>query len=110
MKKSPTSISRADYRQFKDNHFISQLQMIREYFENNMASRLLCSVAAGIRISIICYLVGMFFDSEDIQVVRRDYCYVTGELVQFLSADPEQWPKNQNRQLTFKFQPHEHIK
>lgn len=104
IEKSPATTGKGKHKRCsKDTNYLSQIEQIKQYFETNTASRLTCSEFIGIRISNICWLVDMLFDSEDIQVVRKDYCSVTGELVQFLSCDPEQWPEQHTKQLTLKF-------
>jgi hypothetical protein len=45
--KSPTSPSRALFNKSKDNHFLSQLKCVRDFFKQNTASWLMCSEYTG---------------------------------------------------------------
>ena len=79
---------------------INQLKRVREYFDQNVSSMLMCSESLGIRISNVCWLADMLFDSNEIKVVRKDYCSISGELVQFLTCNKDLWPEEDSTQLS----------
>lgn len=99
-KKGFALISETHLNQYKNNDFLSLFQQVREYFDQNLASRWMCSYATDIRISNVCYLVGMLLDSGEIKVCKKDRCVISGELVQFLSCDREYWPEELETQLS----------
>jgi hypothetical protein len=77
----------------------NQLHRVKQYFDRNASSRLMCSESLGVRISNVCWLVDMLFDSNEIKVVGKDYCAISGELVQFLSCNRDLWPEEDSMQL-----------
>jgi len=94
-RKRPAPSEPTSQQHVKDN----QLRLVREYFDQNVSSRLMCSESLGIRISNVCWLVDMLFDSSEIKVVKKNYCSVSGELVQFLTCDKDLWPEEDSTQL-----------
>ena len=100
MKKAAPTGNSLIHNQNKDTNYLPQLQKVHEYFEQNLASRLMCSEATGIRISNVCWLVDMLFDGDEIKLCRKDYCQISGELVQFLSCNREYWPEELEIQLS----------
>ena len=94
-KERPALPEPTSQQQSKDN----QLKQVKEYFDLNVSSRLMCSESLGIRISNICWLADMLFGLNQIKVVKKDYCSVSGELVQFLSCDKDLWPEEDSTQL-----------
>lgn len=100
MKKAAPTGNSLIHNQSKDNNYLPQLQKVHEYFEQNLASRLMCSEAIGIRISNVCWLVDMLFDGDEIKVCRKDFCHISGEFVQFLSCNRDFWPVEFETQLS----------
>lgn len=82
----------------KDNHNITQLIQIRNYFFENNASRFMAAIDTGIPIQNVCRYVEMLFKTDSIAIIKKDKCRVSGEHVEFLSCNSELFPKS--NQLT----------
>lgn len=80
-------------QQSKGNKYISQLQQIKGYFKTNTASRFMCAIDCHIPIQNVCRLVNILFKCNDIAVIRKDICRITGELVQYLSCNRSLFPE-----------------
>jgi hypothetical protein len=83
----------------KDSCFIAQYHRLFLYYKENKASRYMASVETGIPIQNICRYVGMMFDRGVIAVIRKDKCHISGEIVEFLSTNPELFPKDNQLKL-----------
>lgn len=80
--------------QGKDNQYASQLQVVREYFKVKTASRYMVAIETQVPIQNVCRYVDMLKSNNSIALVRKDYCRISGELVEFLSTNPELFPKD----------------
>lgn len=78
--------------QSKDNYYLCQLKIVRQYFFENSASRFMAAVDTQIPIQNICRYVDKLKDSFSIEIVRKDKCRISGEWVEFLSTNPEMFP------------------
>lgn len=78
----------------KDNqYFDSQLKQATSYLEKNIASRFMVAVDCQIPVQNVCRYVDKLFKSDDIAVIRKDHCRITGEIVEFLSCNRSLFPK-----------------
>jgi len=75
-------------------HYSSQLQIVREYLRKKTASRYMTAIDTEIPIQNVCRYVEMLKSSNSIAVVRKDYCRISGEMVEFLSTDPDKFPQD----------------
>lgn len=79
--------------QFTKKKGKSQKQIIfLELFKKPLNSKLL-HLCTGIPREDICRRKTELEDEGLIKVIYKDYCPVTGRLVQYLSANPMQWAK-----------------
>jgi hypothetical protein len=54
----------------------------------------MAAVDTGVPIQNVCRYVDMLKDCNSIAVVNKGYCRISGELVEYLSTNPELFPKN----------------
>lgn len=83
----------------KINHFISQFKRIELYFRENTATRFMASIDTGIPIQNICRYVEDLEDLGLIAVVRKDKCQISGCMAEYLTTNPELFPKDNQLKL-----------
>ena len=93
MKNSNTSSNSLLSSNDKDNKFLTQLKVVREYLRTNEASRFMVAVNTGITIQNVCRHVKTLFDNNSIVVIRKDKCKISGKQAEFLTTDPAKFPK-----------------
>jgi hypothetical protein len=84
--------------QDKDTKYFAQLTRVNEYLKLNTASRFMVAVYTDIPIQNICRYVNMLYKCNSIAVIKKDKCRISGKFVEFLSTNPELFPKS--NQLT----------
>jgi hypothetical protein len=57
------------------------------------------SIYTGIPIQNVCRYVDMLRKQNSIAIIRFDKCKVSGELVEFLSTNPDSFPKEKQMNL-----------
>jgi DNA-binding transcriptional regulator LsrR (DeoR family) len=82
-----------------ENKHLSQLKTVAEYWKENTASRYMVAKATGIPLQNICRYVEMLKGSNSIAIIRKDYCTITGELVEYLSTDKNIFPFDNQLEL-----------
>lgn len=82
-----------------NGRFAPQLTIIHDYFLNEPASRYMAAIATKVPIQNVCRYVEMLKAANSIAVVRKGYCRISGEPVEFLSTDPEKFPKDSQLNL-----------
>ena len=82
-----------------ENKHLSQLRILSSYWRKNLASRYMAATATGVPIQNVCRYVDMLKASNSIAIVRKDYCKITGELVEYLSTNKELFPKDHQLKL-----------
>ncbi len=82
-----------------ENSYYTQLKTVSNYWESNIASRYMVSIATGIPIQNICRYVDMLKAVNSIAIIRKDYCKITGELVEYLTTNKELFPHNPQLKL-----------
>lgn len=80
--------------QDREMRFASQLQTVKQYLFKQTASRYMVAIDTHIPIQNVCRYVDMLKAGNSIAVVRKGYCRISGELVEFLSTDPEKFPND----------------
>jgi len=75
-----------------ENKHISQLRSVVQYWKTNTASRYMVAKATNIPLQNICRYVDMLKTSNSIAIIRKDYCQISGELVEYLSTNEEVFP------------------
>ena len=85
----------------KDNISYSQYERIEDFLRDNTASRYMAAIDTGIPIQNVCRYVDMMSKRDLIAVIRKDKCAISGEMVEFLSTNPDIFPKE--KQLKFWF-------
>ena len=81
------------------NKHLSQLRMVCKYWKKYTASRYMVSKATGIPIQNICRFVDMLKATNSIALIRKDYCTISGELVEYLSTNTDLFPDNLQMRL-----------
>ena len=84
-----------------DAKYDSQLQKVYHYWKSTIASRYMIAIATDIPIQNICRHVEILKTTGQIAIVSKDYCAITGELVEFLSTDENNFPPDNQLKLCF---------
>ena len=82
-----------------ENKHISQLRAVAHYWKTNTASRYMVAKATGIPLQNICRYVDMLKTSNSIAIIKKDYCQISGELVEYLSTNEEVFPMQNQLKL-----------
>ena len=83
----------------KDTLFLTQLEIVDNYLKEYTASRFMVAIDTGIPIQNVCRYVAMLFDRNQIAIVRKDKCFITGEIVEYLTTNPDLFPKDKQLKL-----------
>lgn len=73
--------------------FQAQIRRFRAYLMEYTTSRYNAAIDTGIPLQNVCRYVSMLQKQNAIAVVRMDKCPISGEMVEFLTTDPEKFPK-----------------
>ena len=76
----------------KDKHLNGQLFRLHEYLFNHTASRFMAAIDTGIPIQNICRYCRVLSKSNSIAVAKLDRCRVSGQWVEMLTTNPENFP------------------
>ena len=82
-------------------NYRNQLVVIRDFLQNNTATRYMIAIKTGIPIQSVCYRVAALFESDRVAVVKIDHCQISGHNAEYLTTDPEQFPDNLQTKLNF---------
>ena len=85
---------RSSFHVEDDNQYGTQLKTVREYLSRHSASRFMIAVFTGIPIQDVCRHVDTLIKLDLLRVVRKDRCEISGMLGEFLSCNPDLWPKD----------------
>lgn len=78
---------------------ITQLKKVSDYWQLRTASRYMVSIATDIPIQNICRYVDMLKATNSIAVIKKDYCSISGELVEYLSTNKDIFPLSNQLEL-----------
>jgi len=73
--------------------FQAQIKRFTAYLREYTTSRYNASIDTGIPLQNVCRYVSMLQKQNSIAVVRLDRCPISGETVEFLTTNPELFPK-----------------
>lgn len=82
-----------------EKKYITQCKKVSLSFSEFPKSRFMVSVDTNIPIQNVCRYVEMLRDSNKIYFVKKGYCKISKQKVEFLSTDPNF--KEDDNQLTF---------
>jgi len=77
----------------KDTKYLTQYHIVRQFLYQNIASRYMVAIYTGVPIQNVCRYVDMLRKRNTISIVRIDKCQISGEMVEFLSTNPDNFPK-----------------
>jgi hypothetical protein len=83
----------------KDNHFVSQYQIVYQSFKERPKTMLQVSIETGILRANICRYIADMEEKEHIQVIRKGYCPYTHCRAGFYSTDEALFTKPDVSQL-----------
>jgi len=75
----------------KDKHF-NQLKMIDRYLKQNTATRYMAAVNTNVPIQNVCRYVDMLRERNQIAVIKKDLCQISGFTAEYLTTNPELFP------------------
>ena len=78
---------------------LTQYKTVKLYLYYNIASRYMVAIFTGIPIQNVCRYVDMLRKTNSIAIVRIDKCQISGEMVEFLSTNPDNFPNDNQLRL-----------
>lgn len=60
----------------------------------------MASVATGIPLHVICWIVGDLRKMDAVAVVKKARCAISGRTVGFITTDPDKFPKSDQLKLS----------
>ena len=91
---SISSVSSGKYTKYRN-----QLLTVRDYLTQHTASRYMTFITAGGPLQNIFRNIDSLIKVDQCHVVRKDKCKVSGEIVEFLSCNPDLWPTDTQLKL-----------
>ena len=82
----------------KDAKYLTQFRKVQRYLYRNTASRSMTAANTGVPLQNVCYYVDMLRKQNQVAILKKDECEITGKKVQFLTTNPALFPRN-NKQL-----------
>jgi hypothetical protein len=76
----------------------AQRRRLRDYLRQHTVSRWMAAVAVGMPLQSVCWAVGQLRKANAVAVVRKGRCAISGEWVEYITTDPDKFPKS--NQLT----------
>ena len=83
----------------KDTNYLPQLQRVYESFFEQPKTRLQVAFDEGTFQGNLCWHVRKLRKSNKIVVVKKGHCKVTGYLAEYLTTNPEYFPKQRQLNL-----------
>lgn len=71
----------------------AKARMLREYLRHHTVSRWMAAVAVGMPLQNVCWEVGQLRKSNAVAVVKKGRCAISGEWVEYITTDPDKFPK-----------------
>lgn len=89
-----------DSEQFKGKERSTQEQRLRAYLRQKTVSRWMASVATGIPLQVVCWIVGDLRKMDAVAVVKKARCAISGRVVEYITTDPDKFPKSNQLKLS----------
>jgi hypothetical protein len=99
MEANKKAVLPAPETQYKDNHFVTQYQIVYESFKERPKTMLKVTVETGILRANICRYIAEMKKKGFIQVIRKGYCPCTGHTAGFYSTDKALFSNTNVQQL-----------
>jgi len=80
-------------RQDKNTKYETQCRTVSSFLYKNIASRYMTAIYTGVPIQNVCRYIDLLKKQNSICIVRIDKCQISGEMVEFLSTNPDNFPK-----------------
>lgn len=77
----------------------AQLKALSAYLRRHTVSRWMAAKALGIPLQNVCWAVGEFRKSDAVAVVKKGKCAISGEWVEYITTDPDKFPKSNQQKL-----------
>ena len=88
-------------RQVKDNDFEAQMKIVFKAFYEQPKTMLMVSDETGVLRANICRYVAKWRKFNRIEPVKTDYCKITKHLADYLTTNPDQFPKSNQLKMSF---------
>ena len=76
----------------------TQARRLRDYLRRHTVSRWMAARATRIPLHVVCWIVGDLRKADAVAVVNKGRCRISGQIVEFITTDPDKFPKS--NQLT----------
>jgi len=78
----------------------AQARRLRDYLRRHTVSRWMAAVAVGMPLQSVCWQVGQLRKANAVAVVKKARCAISGEWVEYITTDPDKFPKSSQLQLS----------
>jgi len=93
-------ITAFEREQSKGKKRSTQEQRLREYLRRHTVSRWMAARATRIPLQVVCWIVGDLRKMDAVAVVKKARCAISGRTVQYITTDPDKFPKSKQLQLS----------
>jgi hypothetical protein len=77
----------------------AKTRKLRDYLSRHTVSRWMAAVAVGMPLQSVCWAVGQLRKANSVAVVRKGVCAISGEWVEYITTDPDKFPKSKQLNL-----------
>lgn len=77
----------------------AQRRKLYAYLKRHTVSRWMAAQALNIPLQSVCWAVREFRQADAVAVVRKDKCTISGEWVEYITTDPDNFPKSDQLKL-----------
>lgn len=78
----------------------AQRRKLHAYLKRHTVSRWMAAEALGIPLQSVCWAVGQFRKADAVAVVKKGKCAISGEWVEYITTDPDKFPKSDQLKLS----------
>jgi len=72
----------------------SKRTALRNYLRTHTVSRWMAAEALDMPLQTVCWIVGDLRKMDAVAVVEKSHCRISGEMVEYITTDPEKFPKS----------------
>lgn len=78
----------------------AQARKLYAYLRQHTVGRWMAAEAVGMPLQSVCWAIRDLRNADAVAVVRKDKCAISGEWVEYLTTDPDKFPKSNQLKLS----------
>lgn len=80
----------------------AQARRLYAYLRKHTVGRWMAAEAVGMPLQSVCWAIRDLRNADAVAVVRKDKCAISGEWVEYLTTDPDKFPKSNQLKLSLR--------